>query len=180
MEIFIELKKLLKLLGIQQYTKFNRINLTALSLFVYCLFAMIAFLSFEQKTFVDFGNSFFGAVSFLLNLFTLSSYIFKQAKIRRLFDQFDEIIQESKFKHFFFSFFHFSIFSNTLCVPGIKVRAVHYEKVSAKIEKWSKISNLTIIKITLPITYLPKFLSSFYLFLNGHGSDSFTLNYPMW
>lgn len=96
MNIFVELKKLLKLLGIESHQKFNRINLTALFLFAYCLLATIAFLSFEQKTFVDIGNAFFGAVSFFLNLFTLSSYVFKHSKIYDLFDRFEEIIRKSK------------------------------------------------------------------------------------
>lgn len=96
MKIFIELKKLLKLLGIESQQKFNRINLIALSLFTYGLFATIAFLSFAPKTFVEIGNAFFGAVSFFLNLFTLSSYVIKHKKIYDLFDRFEETIRKSE------------------------------------------------------------------------------------
>lgn len=96
MQIFIELRKLFKFLGIDQSQKFNRNNLTALSLFAYCLIAIIAFLAFEPKTYVDLGNAFFGAVSFLLNLLTLSSLAVKHIKIFNLLDKFEEIIKERK------------------------------------------------------------------------------------
>lgn len=94
MKIFLELRKLFKFLGIEQNQRFNRVNLTALLLFVYGLGAMIAFLLFEPKTFVDLGNAFFGAVSFFLNIFTLSSFIFKEKKVFDLFDNFEELIEK--------------------------------------------------------------------------------------
>lgn len=84
MLIFVELKKL-KLSGMESHQTFNRINLSALILFAYCFCETIAFLPFESISFVHFGNSFFGAASFLLNSFTLSSYVFKQEKSYNLF-----------------------------------------------------------------------------------------------
>lgn len=96
MRIFTELRKLFNILGVKSQQKFNRSNLFALSLFAFGLGAMIAFLLFEVRTFVEFGNAFFGAISFFLNIFTLSSYVFKHKEVFDLFDQFERVIEQRK------------------------------------------------------------------------------------
>lgn len=96
MKIFVELKKLLNQLGISPNQKFNKVNLFILFNFAICLAAAIAFILFEPKTFVDLGNSFFECVSFLLNIFTLSSCVLKQKRIYLLFEKFEEMIEKRK------------------------------------------------------------------------------------
>lgn len=99
MQLFIELKKYFKTLGIESNRRhlFGKKNIIALILFTYCSSAMVIFLLYEpNKTFFDLGNAFYGAVCFVLNIVTLLSSVIKQGKIFNLIEEFEEIIKNSK------------------------------------------------------------------------------------
>lgn len=58
---------------------------------------------------------------------------------------------------------------------------VIYEETIERIEKWSRFSNIAIIKVTLPCCILPIFLLSYFnYFINDMGSDAFELPDPIW
>lgn len=99
MQLFLELRKYFKILGIEPNKKhlFSTENVIELILFVYCFGAMVTFLLFEpNKTFFDLGNTFYGAVCMALNIVTLLSNVIKQAKIFGLIKNIEEIIKNSK------------------------------------------------------------------------------------
>lgn len=99
MQLFIELKKHFKTLGIEPNRRhlFVKDNVIALILFTYCSGAMAIFLLYEpNKTFFDLGNAFYGMVCFALNVVTLLSSVINQSKIFSLIEKFEEVIEKSK------------------------------------------------------------------------------------
>lgn len=55
-----------------------------------------------------------------------------------------------------------------------------YEEANQQIEKWSKILNMLMRKVTTPCLALPKFIVSFVIyFATDLGNDAFQLQYPM-
>lgn len=101
MKIFIELKKRLALLGIkpisENRSKFIIKNVTILISFVSCFVAMCAFVLFEPKSLMDFGNSFYGAACTALNTISFSSNVLQSAKIFKLFSRLEEFVEEREF-----------------------------------------------------------------------------------
>lgn len=59
------------------------------------------------------------------------------------------------------------------------MRASLYKKLTENIEEWSEIGDLVLIKSSIIITYLPKFILSFYLYFNGRERESFSMSLPM-
>lgn len=98
MQLFIELNNGFTILGMEanQKNKFNRKHLLALSLFVYSFGSIIAFILFESLTFTDSSKAILGALTILLNFFTLYSNVSKQNKIFDLIDRIGSIINDSK------------------------------------------------------------------------------------
>lgn len=181
MQLFLELKKYFKTLGIErnQRNLFGIRNVIALILFTYCSCATVSFLLFEpNKTFFDLGNAFYGTVCFALNIITLLSNVMKQRKIFLLIENFEDLITKSKPSFFFKLGIHIWILACYFFLE-IKDHSFEYDKVNEKIEKWSNITYTAFIKITWPFMYLPKFFLSYYNFFANHGSDSFVLNVPM-
>ena len=55
-----------------------------------------------------------------------------------------------------------------------------YENLHGKIEKWSQILYLALVKVT-PVIFIPNIILSFYLyFTTDLESDAFSLPFPMW
>lgn len=105
MQLFLELKKHFKSLGIEpnQGNSFGTKNVIPLILFVYCFSATAWFLLFEpDKTFFDLGNAFYGVVCFPVSFFNLLSIVLKQTKIFMLIGKIEEIIGNSKFQFLYF------------------------------------------------------------------------------
>lgn len=98
MQLFVELNNGFTILGIEakQKNKFNCKNLLALSLFVYSFCSIIAFILFESFTFTDSSKAVLGALTILLNFFTLYSNVSKQTKIFDLIDKIGLTINDSK------------------------------------------------------------------------------------
>lgn len=95
MKIFVELKKLFKVLGIEQNQKylFNSKNVLALSLITYYFCASIAYQIIEKTSFVDIGIAFFGTSSMLVNVFTLFSIIMLQKQIFNLIGNLEKVME---------------------------------------------------------------------------------------
>lgn len=100
MKIFVELKKLFKMLGIEQNQKylFNSKNVLALSIITYYFCASIAYLIIANKSFVDIGIAFFGTSSMLVNAFTLFSIIMQQKQIFNLIGKLEEVMENGEYK----------------------------------------------------------------------------------
>lgn len=62
-----------------------------------CSFGMIFFLFFEAENIIDVGNSFYGAISGVVNLITLPVNILNADKVFKLIDRFEQIMKERKF-----------------------------------------------------------------------------------
>lgn len=99
MKIFVQLKVYFKISGIEpnQPHFFNRKNLLALFLLAYCFSATVLLILFEDISFIVLGNTFYAAISFFLNFFTLSSNIIKQVKIFKFIDKLEKVIGSRKF-----------------------------------------------------------------------------------
>lgn len=97
MELFVVIKKYLKIVGIQpnQHSNFNWMNsLIVLSLLCGSV-GMMHFVVFGVENIVDFGNSFYGASSGIFNLISLPINIMKTNKIFRLIKNLEQMISES-------------------------------------------------------------------------------------
>lgn len=99
MEVFVELKKRLAFLGIKPVEKshFSLKNALIVFLLTYCSVAMSAFVFFESKSLIDFGNSFYGAASSTLNICTFSTLVMKSTKIFKIFRRLEDSIKKRKF-----------------------------------------------------------------------------------
>lgn len=98
-KMFIELKKHLAFLGMKSDGKshFNIKNIIILFLLTYCFVAMSAYILFESKSLLDFGNTFYGVACMGLNIFTFPSNVQKRTKIFELFTRFEDLIEKRKF-----------------------------------------------------------------------------------
>lgn len=98
MKLFVELKKYFKFLGIEsnQNHSFNGQNLLVLLIYTLGFCGMVALLLFEKYTFSEFGFTFFGAASSLLNLINLFSIVLQQAQIFDLIETLEKAIECSK------------------------------------------------------------------------------------
>lgn len=98
MQLFVELKNCLKIVGIKvnQKNKFNRKNLLILFLFAYSFGVMIGFVLVENSTFTERSKVILGALTILLNAFTLYSNVSRHNKIFDLIEKIESIVDSSK------------------------------------------------------------------------------------
>lgn len=99
MQLFVELKKHLKSLGIEPNQKnlFAIENVIALILFVYCSGAIITYLLYEHnKTFFELGNAFFGVFSLLLTILSMLTNIIEQENLFNFIKNVEGIMENSK------------------------------------------------------------------------------------
>ena len=56
-----------------------------------------------------------------------------------------------------------------------------YERVNEKNEKWTKILDFVLLRVTLPGVIMPNFIISYFLyFATDLGSESFRFPFPKW
>lgn len=100
MKLFVELKCYFEYqLDIRQNQKnvFNIRNLMALFFITSSFVAIVAYMVQEENSIFEYGNLFYGAISFLLNIITLLSNILKQKKIFNIIDKLESTIENSEF-----------------------------------------------------------------------------------
>lgn len=134
------------------------------------------------------ANSFMAQVECICSLFgaimifaCFAAIEFRETTLFQSIGNIERLVDTSKTtSNFWNKLVYFPRFTFILGSKYRKSKAL-FAKTTCQVERLSAIVFLVLVKITVPLVVLPKFIISFVVyFLTNSRSDSFALPYPMW